>query len=70
MTATTPVPERLTVDRLELAAMLGVAPKTVDRHRRDLPSPIRIGSRLLWSRDEVLSFLRSRAARPAAGVTG
>ncbi|MFO0798973.1 MAG: helix-turn-helix domain-containing protein [Gemmataceae bacterium] len=65
MTATTPVAERLTVDRLELAAMLGVGRKTIDRHRGDLPTPIRVGRRLLWSRAEVMTFLRTKKAGPA-----
>lgn len=58
-------PERLTVDRYELAAMIGVSWRSLDRHRDDLPSPIKIGRRLMWSREEVLAFLRTKKVQTA-----
>lgn len=62
---TTATPERLTVDRVELARILGISPKTLDRNRDDLPTPLRVGNRLLWSKAEVLDFLREKKVRPA-----
>ncbi len=61
--------ERETVNRPELAKLLGISPKTLDRHRDELPSPIRIGRRLVWSRAAVLDYLRGRKPATSSATT-
>ena len=61
-------PERLLLTRKEVAAYLGLSPKTLDLHGatryQDLPF-FKVGSRAMYRLDDVLAFVEGR--RKAAG---
>lgn len=55
--------ERATYNREQLAKVLGIGVATLDRHRDLLPTPIKVGKRLLWSKQAVMDYLNQKTAR-------
>lgn len=62
MTTATASPsnECATLDVNGVAKLLGVSRLTVYRHLDRLPTPVRMGRRVFWFRDELLAHLRDR----------
>jgi predicted DNA-binding transcriptional regulator AlpA len=67
-TDTDPPTERLTADAEQVAAMLGCSAPHVRRPvaRGEFPKPLRLGTRVLWSRAVVLAFINGPTMHTAA----
>jgi hypothetical protein len=62
--------ERPRISKSELARLLGVSPKTVDRCTEDGMPCLRVGDRPMYLRDECEAWLAARERKPAGGVPG
>ena len=46
--------------RVDLAQLLGVSTKTIERHLDELPKPFLVGSALRWSRVAVEAWMEAK----------
>lgn len=55
-----PEPPKPVLTRVDLAQLLGVSTKTIERHADELPKPFLVGRTLRWSRVAVEAWMSAK----------